>query len=203
MFELHGNLRDALGQPLARPQVKGNVMPAPVIDIRPQGGEGFRGGVRTDAVFCPVTGDDFVIDGSTRVLAPDGGFIDLLAFGKTERGQDFRFFIPDGIRIERTGRLHRYERKQLKKMVLKHVPQGAGLFIVPRAVFNAHGFGGGNLHMINVFPVPDRLIDGVSEAEHQNILNGLFPQIVVDAVDLIFAEDAGFSKESELCLERN
>ena len=43
--------------------------------------------------------------------------------------------------------------------------------------------------MIDVAPVPDRLEDGVIEAEDHDVLYGLFAKIVIDAVNLIFLQD--------------
>ena len=75
-------------------------------------------------------------------------------------------------------------------MVLEHVPQGAGLLVVARAVLDSDRFGRRDLDMIDVFSIPDRLIDRVGEAEHEDILDGLLAQIMIDAVDLFLAEDA-------------
>jgi hypothetical protein len=43
--------------------------------------------------------------------------------------------------------------------------------------------------MVDITPVPDRLKDSVGKAEGQNILNGFFAQIMVDAVNLLFLGD--------------
>ena len=42
--------------------------------------------------------------------------------------------------------------------------------------------------MVDVAAVPHRLEHPVAEAEHQQVLNRFFAQIVIDAVDLIFVE---------------
>ena len=43
--------------------------------------------------------------------------------------------------------------------------------------------------MVDVVAIPDRLEDPIRQAKGENVLDGLFAQIVVDAVDLRFLED--------------
>ena len=76
-------------------------------------------------------------------------------------------------------------------MVLDHVAQQSGLFVVGAAILYTQFFRHGNLHVIDIAPVPERLKDSVGEPEHQQILHRFLAQIVVDAVDLIFFEHAG------------
>ena len=45
--------------------------------------------------------------------------------------------------------------------------------------------------MVDVAAVPERFENAVGEAEHQQILHRLFSQVVIDAINLIFVEDAG------------
>src|ERR1700719_4653183 len=73
-------------------------------------------------------------------------------------------------------------------MVLDHVAQRAGLLVISAAALHADRFGGGDLHVIDIGAVPERLEDTVAEAERHNILNRLLAQIVVDPVDLAFLE---------------
>ena len=42
--------------------------------------------------------------------------------------------------------------------------------------------------MIDVATIPNWFKNAIGEAKDQNILNGLFPQVVVDAVDLVLGE---------------
>jgi hypothetical protein len=41
--------------------------------------------------------------------------------------------------------------------------------------------------MIDVAPVPDWLENAVAEPKGEDVLDGLFPQVMVDAVDLMLA----------------
>ena len=73
-------------------------------------------------------------------------------------------------------------------MVLHHVAQGAGLVVVGGALLDAHGLGDGDLDMVDVGAVPDRLEQRVGEAQGQEVLDRFLPEIMVDPVDLRFVE---------------
>ena len=75
-------------------------------------------------------------------------------------------------------------------MVLHHVAQGAGFFVVAGSGADAFRFAHSDLHVIDVLVVPNRLEDAVGEPDDHQILNGFFPQIVIDAEDLRFVEHA-------------
>jgi len=47
-----------------------------------------------------------------------------------------------------------------------------------------------NLHHVDVAAIPDRLENGVVEPEHHDVLDRLLPQVVIDAVNLIFVQHA-------------
>ena len=55
-------------------------------------------------------------------------------------------------------------------------------------MLDADGLGGGDLHVIDVAPVPDRLEHAVAEAEHEQVLDGFLAEIVIDAIDLVLVE---------------
>ncbi len=55
-------------------------------------------------------------------------------------------------------------------------------------MLDADGLGGGDLHVIDVAAVPHRLEHAVGEPEHEQVLNGLLPEIVIDAIHLVFVE---------------
>ena len=74
-------------------------------------------------------------------------------------------------------------------MTLNHVAQGAGGFIEAAASLDAEGFCCGDLHMIDVVAVPERLEDAIAKTEDQEILHGVFAEIVVDAIDLLLFKD--------------
>ena len=73
-------------------------------------------------------------------------------------------------------------------MVLDDVAQGAGLLVEGPAGAHPDVFGDRDLDVVHEVLVPDRLEDPVRKPEGENVLDGLFPQIVVDAVDLVLVE---------------
>ena len=74
-------------------------------------------------------------------------------------------------------------------MVRYHVAQRACLLVVAAAASDANLLGHGDLHVVYIASIPDRLEDGVGEAEDQYVLNGLLAQVVIDTVDLRFVQD--------------
>lgn len=60
--------------------------------------------------------------------------------------------------------------------------------IAPATLYT-EGLGSGYLDVVHVPTVPKRLKDPVGEPEHQKVLDGLLPEIMVDAVDLSLIQD--------------
>ncbi len=81
-------------------------------------------------------------------------------------------------------------REQLQHVVLEDVPGRAGLLVERAAALDAEVLGHGDLHVVDVAPVPERLEDAVAEAEDEQVADGLLAQVVVDAIDLRLVEDA-------------
>ena len=74
-------------------------------------------------------------------------------------------------------------------MVLEDVADGAGLLVERAARLDPDRLGHGDLDMVDVAPVPERLEDAVPEPEDQQVADGLLAEVVVDPVDLRLAED--------------
>ena len=87
------------------------------------------------------------------------------------------------------GRLHGDQRRKLEQVVLEHVPRGAGLLVELAAAVEALRLGDGDLHVVDVAAVPDRLEDPVAEPEDHQVADRLLAQVMVDAEDLGLAED--------------
>ena len=126
----------------------------------------------------------------SHVLAAHGEEVDAVARDRPHRAQHLDLLVAHGVGVEGDGRLHGDQREELQQVVLHHVAQRAGLLVVGRAMLDAQRLGGGDLHVVDVAAVPDRLEDAVGEAQHQQVLHGLLGQVVVDAVDLPLVEDA-------------
>src|SRR5260370_12878844 len=73
-------------------------------------------------------------------------------------------------------------------MVGEHVAEGGGGFGKGGGMVDGDGFGGGDLHVVDVIAIPERLDDVVGKTENQNVLDGLFARVVISAVDLICGE---------------
>ncbi len=71
-------------------------------------------------------------------------------------------------------------------MVLHHVAKRARRVVVAGAAFDAQGLGDGDLHVIDVTGVPQRLEQSIGEAQRHQILHGLFAEIMIDAINTVF-----------------
>lgn len=104
------------------------------------------------------------------------------------RLEDLQFFQSHRLGVESGWGLHGNDTQHLQQVVLDHVAQGAGTVIISGSVFDADGFGRGDLHMVDVAPIPQRLKHGVGETEDEDVLHRLFAQVVIDAEDLVLRE---------------
>jgi hypothetical protein len=83
-------------------------------------------------------------------------------------------------------------------MVLDDVSCGADAVVIASSRTDTNVLSHGDLHMIDVVCVPDGLIHRVGEAQSQDVLNGLFTQIVVDAEHRLWWKHS-FDRRIELC----
>ncbi len=58
-------------------------------------------------------------------------------------------------------------------MVLDYVAQSAGLLVEGTAALDAEGFGDGDLNVVNVVALPDRLKYAVGKTENEEVLNAV------------------------------
>ena len=63
-----------------------------------------------------------------------------------------------------------------------------GLVVVAAALLDADGLGHGDLHVVDVAPIPDGLEDAVGEPERHQVLDGLLPEVVIDPIDLVLGQ---------------
>ena len=74
-------------------------------------------------------------------------------------------FISDGITIQAGGSLHREESHDLKHVVLHHIPDRAGVIVELSPALDAELFCHGDLHALDVIPVPNRFQKAVGKAK--------------------------------------
>ena len=73
-------------------------------------------------------------------------------------------------------------------MVLHHVAQSARAFIITRASLDPERFRRGDLDMIDVAGIPERLENGVREPENENVLRGFLPEKMIDPIGLLLGK---------------
>ncbi len=189
-MELDGDLGGALRQSLPRPEVEGHAGPAPVVEAQPEGHVSLRCGLCPDAGFAPVPRHLTTLHPSGPVLRPHRVGVLPLERHRLHGLQRIHFSIAYRSCTELHGRLHGHQREQLHQVILNHVAQRAGPLVIGCAPLDAHRFGSRDLHVVDVPAVPDRLEHPVCEPEHQQVLHGLLPEIVVDPEYLVLLEMA-------------
>ena len=132
------------------------------------------------AIAGDVLSDEFAV----AVLSADCAAENILGTQRLNGMEDFCLLIPNCVGLKRDWRFHSREADELHDVVGHHVAQGTSRVVVAATLLDADGFRHGNLNVIDVAPVPDGFEDAVGEAERHDVLDGLFAQVVVDAVDL-------------------
>ena len=92
-------------------------------------------------------------------------------------------------------------------MVLHHVAHDAGMVVVAAAQFDPEFLGHGDLHVFDIPAIPDGLEDAVAKPENHDVLHGLLPEVVINAVDLPFGDVRGqigvqFPRAGQIVTER-
>ena len=188
-LELDPDRRRALRHPLAGPQEEGHARPAPVVDLEPERDEGLGSRFRIDRLLLAIAGDLLAQHPARAVLAADRTAVHLLAGQRADRLQHLHLLVSDRALIEADRWLHGHQCQQLQLVVLDDVAERAGALVIASAAFNSQFLGDRDLDRVHVLVVPDRLEDGVGEAEGEDVLNGLLAQVVVDPEDLVLVED--------------
>ena len=108
-----------------------------------------------------------------------------------ERAQHLDLLVAHRGRIEVGRRLHRHQREQLQHVVLNHVAQRAGAVIIIGAAFEPDRFTDGDLDMVDVRAVPQRLEHQIGEAQGEEVLDRLLAEIMVDAENPVLRKARG------------
>ena len=76
--------------------------------------------------------------------------------------------------------------------------QRADAVVEVAAPLHAELLGDGDLHVLDRFAAPQRLEQRVAEADRHQVLDGFLPEVVVDAVDLVFGKELGHGRVDAL-----
>ena len=104
--------------------------------------------------------------------------------GLPGRHEDGLHRVLDGLGVATGGRLHRGGADDLHEVVDDDVAQRADGVVEVAAALDAEVLGQGDLHALDVVPVPDRLQHRVGEAQVEDLLEPHLPEVVVDPVEL-------------------
>ncbi len=66
---------------------------------------------------------------------------------------------------------------------------GARRIVESSAALDRQGLGDGDLDVVDAVPVPQRFEQAVGKAQREDVLNRLFAEVMIDAIDLLLAED--------------
>src|ERR1044071_5003546 len=76
-------------------------------------------------------------------------------------------------------------------MIGDHVAECSRLFVVTGATADSASLSGSYLDIFDVVAVPDRLEHRVDKAKDKNVLNRIFAEIMIDAINLTLFEYCG------------
>ena len=122
-------------------------------------------GIGSDLRFVAVRSEFFTVYVAFAILAANHGLQDGFGWGRGDGVENLGLFVADGVGFEGNGRLHCGEREELEEMIRDHVAKGTSGFVKTATMFHTDRFGGCDLHVVNVIPIPERLENGIGEAE--------------------------------------
>lgn len=189
ILELHHDLRCLNREPFSGTNVERNPRPAEIIDIQFGGKVRFRIGARVYIIFCTVTFQRLVLYRSLGILPAHHVLPYIIGrIVNPQRTQHLDLLVAEILRMQAAWRLHRHHRNHLKHMVLPHIPERAGMVIVSAPFLHAYGFTKRDLHVSDVFVVPDRLEESIGKPDYADVLHHFFAQIVIDPVNFRLVE---------------
>ena len=136
-----------------------------------------------------VSVSDSRVDALLRPVADILPAHDVLGLDRQHAAEDLVLLLADRRRLERGRRLHRHEGQDLEQVRHHHVAEGAGRLVEAGALAEPQRLRHVDLDVVDEVAVPDRLEQAVGEAERQDVLRRLLAEEVVDAEDLVLAED--------------
>ena len=104
------------------------------------------------------------------------------------RGEHLDLLVLQVAGLVADGRFHRQQRDDLQQVVLEHVADRSDGVVERATALDADRLGHRDLHAAHVAAVPDRFDQRVGEAEHEEVLDRLLAEVVVDAEDVLLGE---------------
>ena len=183
LTEMNDDLRQFLRHPFTGAQIERHASPAPVGHFGLHGHEGFGLALGVGALFFQVARHGLAIAGTGNVLATHHVAAQRFAGKRLQRLEHFYLLVTDGIGIQVGRRVHGNQAEQLQQVILHHIAQLARIIKVAPAAFNTHFFSDGNLDVGDMVLVPLGAEQRVGKAQGDQVLNRLFTQVVVNAVN--------------------
>ena len=186
-FEDQSDFGHPTAKAFTRSQVERHAGPAAGVDLERDGGERLGGGVLGEP-FLVEQPDDFLAALPTPgVLASAGGLIER--FGELCCRQHLDLLGLQRRRIEADRLFHCGQRQQLHQMVLDHIAGGTDAVVIAGPSAESDVFGHGDLYVVDVVRVPDRVEQLIGEPQRQDVPHRLFAQVVVDPEHRLLRKD--------------
>src|SRR6476620_1117514 len=178
-LEYQGDLGHPAAQPLSGAKVERHPSPPAGIDVQGDRRERLGGGGLREALLVEQPHDLLAALPARSILTAGAGLVEWL--GELGGRQHLDLFGLQLGGMKADGLLHRGERQQLDEVVLDDVAGGADTVVVSAATTESDVLGHGDLDVVDVVGVPDRLEHLVGEAKRQHVLHRFLAKVVVDA----------------------
>ena len=174
--ELDQDLGVGHRQVLAGADVERHAGPAPGVDGQAGGHVGLDAGVGGHPRLLAV---------AAELAADDAG-----AVQRPDRLDEPGALLAGGVGGVDRRRVHGQQGEHLEQVVLEDVADRASLVVEGAPALDPEVLGHGDLHLADVAGVPDRLQQGVGEAQVEDVLDRLLAQEVVHAEDAVLGQVA-------------
>src|ERR1051326_3812617 len=167
--ELDENLTRRHRQTLANPNQEWHAGPAPRIHFNADSGEGLNLRVGSDSGLIAVS--------------PELPAHQVRRIERGNHAKHLDLLVVQRLEIHIRWRLHRQQSHYLKHVILKDIANRPDLIIKSAPSIDSKIFCQGNLHAVDVVPVPYRLQEGVGKAEAKQVLHRFLTEVMVNAKD--------------------
>ena len=113
---------------------------------------------------------------------------DVVLVERPDRPQHLDLLVEHRLLELAGGWLHRQDGDDVEQMVLHHVADRAHFLVELAAALDAEVLGHRDLHALDEVAVPDRLEEGIGEAEIQQVLHRFLAEIMIDPEDLVLVK---------------